>query len=222
MTPSQPFWPSVERLPTFTGSLTTRPSGWAGRTGAGGAGAGATGCGLGSGGGGCGETGMMGVCPVEGLWPGGMRTMSTPEPATLEIGGGGPSSRGGGPKACAPQPVVAVANITTAVAMLDARKRCEDGARRASVIVEAPRQDILGRGLARHFLGPVLGSFLRLRFSPRFLAVLALPPRFLSARSPLLPFAGLGAGRLGWWRGCGEHLRIRRSRRRRRHGGCLL
>src|SRR6185436_18910301 len=123
-------------------------------------------------------------------------------PATLEIGGDGPSNRGGGPKASAPHPVVTAASTIT-IAMLGAQNRCEGGARRASVIVEAPRQDILGRVLARHFLGSVLGSFLRLpRSSHRFVAVFALPPRFLSARGPLLSFAGLAAGRLGRRRDC--------------------
>src|SRR5262245_38437566 len=173
--PSQPFWPSVERLPTFTGSLRRRPS-WAGRVGAAGAGAGTTGWGLGGAGSGCGETEMMGGCPLDGAGTVGMRTMSMPVPATREICGRvGPSDRVAGAQGGAGQAQsgVTAPRITAVRAMpLTARagraivRPCEwrdDTSRGASVIVEAPREDVLGRLLGcvpRYLLGDLLGSVL--------------------------------------------------------------
>ena len=200
LTPSQPFWPSVERLPTLIGSLTRRPI-CAGRIGADGLGVGATGWGLAGTGSGCGETGVTGDgTTAEG--PVGMRTMSTPEPAIRETGEAGPEGRADGAKAVAAQAqsVVTAPSMPTAQAMRNAaerpRDRRDDGGRCASVIAEAPGQDILG-----YFLGDVLGCLLacsfasRLRqgFSPSLLAGrLAFSVR--GAHSWVSPGWALGAG----------------------------
>ena len=109
-TPSQPFWPSVDRLPICTGILMVLPSGCAGWTGAGAAGVGC-GCACGGGGGGgatgrgAGEAGNDRRLALDRRrQPGGMRTMSMPVSLTLTTGkvelslvasGMGPRARAG-------------------------------------------------------------------------------------------------------------------------------
>ena len=173
LTPSQPFWPSVERLPIFTGSLTMRPSGWAGRIGAGGVGAGATGCGVGGGGGGCGETGMMGLCPLGGAARRHANDVYAGAGNSRDRWGWALGSRCRRESLCRPGAVgrdgrehhepaqygqLLLHGAAQTWAMPCAQERV--GTCRALVIAEAPRQDVLGRFLGVSFLGTSLGTSL--------------------------------------------------------------
>src|SRR5262245_1704578 len=247
--PSQPFWPSLERLPTLTGSLTRRPT-WAGRIGADGAGAGDAGWGLAGTGAGCGDAGVTGTGTTAGAGPVGMRTMSMPAPASLASVEAARSDGGAGAKARVAQaPSQRAASIAAAHAMAPTgavqrpRNRREDGDHRASVIAETPGQDLLGRLLGQGFLwdvlGRVLGGLPRLPGLARRrpLALSGGPLRPLGLRGPFRALSRPGAGRGGRRGRGGGGLGVRGSRggrwqrsgllhgRRglgRRHGATLL